>query len=62
MRMIKVDGSRKVYVFEDGSEAAFGDREQYNNLRARTAEPLPKPAPEPIIPATLIKKRRGKIL
>uniref|UniRef100_A0A6M3MGN5 Uncharacterized protein n=1 Tax=viral metagenome TaxID=1070528 RepID=A0A6M3MGN5_9ZZZZ len=59
MRMIKVDGSRKVYVFEDGSEAAFGDVEKYRE-RARASYDLPKPAPEPIIPATLIKKRKGK--
>ena len=59
MRMIKVDGSRKVYVFEDGSEAAFCDVEKYRE-RTLAAYDLPKPAPEPIIPATLIKKRGRK--
>jgi hypothetical protein len=59
MKLLKVLGSEKVYLFEDGEKVPFGDRKRFNEKRKQVETVSIDEAVE-VLEKPKKKKKRGK--
>lgn len=60
MRVIMVDGTRRVYVFEDGQESSFDDVQKTAELRRKEPMTNVPHAKTVTVNAEMADKRRGR--